>query len=120
MATRELPAETPGAVANGRVPQDLRFPAHLGAHAISRQEVAAAVVDEAAQATDATSGASRRLRAEAGSGTPALVAITGYGQSADKLRAATAGFTEHLVKPVDLNTVLDVVGRLMRDARPDP
>ncbi|HZR10822.1 MAG TPA: ATP-binding protein [Myxococcales bacterium] len=53
-----------------------------------------------------------RLRAEAGSGMPALVAITGYGQSADKQRAETAGFSEHLVKPVDLNTVLAVVGRL--------
>lgn len=53
-----------------------------------------------------------RLREEAGPGMPALVAITGYGQSADKLRAATAGFSEHLVKPVDLNTVAAVVGRL--------
>jgi CheY-like chemotaxis protein len=59
-----------------------------------------------------------RLRAEAGPGAPALVAITGYGQSADKLRAATAGFSEHLVKPVDLGTVLAVVGRLARHPEP--
>jgi CheY-like chemotaxis protein len=58
-----------------------------------------------------------RLRAEAGPGMPALVAITGYGQSADRQRAETAGFSEHLVKPVDLNTVLAVVWRLTREPR---
>jgi CheY-like chemotaxis protein len=55
-----------------------------------------------------------RLRAETGPRMPALVAITGYGQNADKVRASTAGFCEHLVKPVDLDTVLDVLGRLTR------
>ncbi|MBC8073294.1 MAG: response regulator [Deltaproteobacteria bacterium] len=32
-----------------------------------------------------------------------LVALTGYGQTSDKLRAETAGFDVHLVKPVDLS-----------------
>ena len=30
-----------------------------------------------------------------------LVAITGYGQEADRLRTREAGFAAHLVKPVD-------------------
>jgi CheY-like chemotaxis protein len=30
-----------------------------------------------------------------------LVAITGYGQPSDRQRALSAGFHEHLVKPVD-------------------
>lgn len=34
-----------------------------------------------------------------------LVAITGYGQEQDRARSAEAGFTEHLVKPVDLEQV---------------
>jgi CheY-like chemotaxis protein len=52
-----------------------------------------------------------RLRAEE-LGQLRLVAITGYGQDADKARARDAGFDEHLVKPVDLDRVLDVVTRL--------
>jgi CheY-like chemotaxis protein len=53
-----------------------------------------------------------RLRAEMELGQLRLVAITGYGQDADKARARDAGFDEHLVKPVDLDRVLDVVTRL--------
>jgi CheY-like chemotaxis protein len=42
-----------------------------------------------------------RIRAKhAGRGIQ-LVAITGYGQEADRLRARSAGFAHHLVKPVD-------------------
>ncbi len=33
------------------------------------------------------------------------VAITGYGQAADRCRTTAAGFDEHLVKPVDLEAV---------------
>jgi CheY-like chemotaxis protein len=35
-----------------------------------------------------------------------LVALTGYGQEADKLRSEQAGFERHLVKPVDAGLVL--------------
>ena len=42
-----------------------------------------------------------RLRAVPELGTAPLVAITGYGQAADRQRARSAGFTEHLVKPLD-------------------
>ena len=30
-----------------------------------------------------------------------LIAVTGYGQPADRARSAAAGFDHHLVKPVD-------------------
>jgi PAS domain S-box-containing protein len=40
-----------------------------------------------------------------------LVAITGYGQPADRERSRMAGFNDHLVKPVDLDRVLDVLQR---------
>ena len=30
-----------------------------------------------------------------------IIALTGWGQEADKVRAMDAGFTHHLVKPVD-------------------
>ncbi len=41
-----------------------------------------------------------------------LVAVSGYGQSMDRERSRVAGFDDHLVKPVDLQTVDAVVARL--------
>jgi CheY-like chemotaxis protein len=46
----------------------------------------------------------RRLRASA-EGT-LLVALTGYGQRADRERATAAGFDHHIVKPVDPDALL--------------
>jgi signal transduction histidine kinase len=43
----------------------------------------------------------RRLRAMAPDENPTIVALTGYGQPADRDRAASAGFDEFLVKPVE-------------------
>ena len=51
----------------------------------------------------------RAVRAEYGSDVT-LIAMTGYGQPTDRLRAVAAGFDSHLVKPVsidDLVTLLD-------------
>ncbi|CAG1017361.1 two-component system, sensor histidine kinase ChiS [Burkholderiaceae bacterium] len=42
----------------------------------------------------------RRLRAQRGDAVR-LIAITGWGQAADRLRAREAGFDVHLVKPID-------------------
>jgi CheY-like chemotaxis protein/anti-sigma regulatory factor (Ser/Thr protein kinase) len=36
---------------------------------------------------------------------PVVIALTGWGQDADKRRSADAGFDFHLVKPVDLNAL---------------
>jgi CheY-like chemotaxis protein len=35
-----------------------------------------------------------------------MIAVTGYGQVADKVRAHEAGFDAHLVKPVDLDVLV--------------
>ena len=44
---------------------------------------------------------------QSGSRAPArLIAVTGYGQMRDRLRALAAGFDQHLVKPVDLKVLL--------------
>jgi signal transduction histidine kinase len=43
----------------------------------------------------------RRLRADAGTAGCVLVAVTGWGQENDRMRAREAGFDRHLVKPVD-------------------
>jgi PAS domain S-box-containing protein len=42
----------------------------------------------------------RALRADASAATSVLVAVTGWGQEADKERAKEAGFTYHFVKPI--------------------
>jgi PAS domain S-box-containing protein len=49
------------------------------------------------------------LREQLGANCPVLIAITGYGQERDRRRSAEAGFALHLVKPVQLATVLDAV-----------
>ena len=43
-----------------------------------------------------------RLRDRFGSVRPALVALTGYGQEEDLARSRSVGFDDHLVKPVSL------------------
>ena len=41
-----------------------------------------------------------------------LVALTGYGQEEDRRRAIQAGFERHLVKPVDLTQILELLPNL--------
>ena len=55
----------------------------------------------------------RRLRRLAGWEQTPLVAVTGYGQESDKQLARAAGFTQHLVKPIDL-AALDQILQLLR------
>jgi PAS domain S-box-containing protein len=51
-------------------------------------------------------GVARALRQNPGTRAARLIAVTGYGQPADRERALEAGFDEHLVKPVDPETLL--------------
>jgi CheY-like chemotaxis protein len=58
--------------------------------------------------------AARRIRALHPEGEIVLIALTGWGQYADKARAADAGFDYHFVKPLqieDLVACLEGVGR---------
>lgn len=43
----------------------------------------------------------RRIRAQTASTGVTLIALTGWGQDADKARAAQAGFDHHFTKPVE-------------------
>jgi CheY-like chemotaxis protein len=47
----------------------------------------------------------RRLREQTACADVRLVAITGYGQEADRRRSEAAGFDAHLVKPVQVERV---------------
>jgi len=42
-----------------------------------------------------------RIRHEAWGGKMLLIAVTGWGQEADKRRALAAGFDHHLTKPIE-------------------
>lgn len=52
----------------------------------------------------------RRLRQIAGMDKALLIAVTGYGQESDRLKALEAGFDHHMVKPVDAGRLLRIVG----------
>lgn len=45
----------------------------------------------------------RQIRQRFGPGRPCLIALTGYGQAADRRRAADAGFNAHLTKPLKVS-----------------
>jgi CheY-like chemotaxis protein len=51
----------------------------------------------------------RRIRAESWGRDAVLVALTGWGQDADRKRSREAGFDMHLVKPVDPATICDML-----------
>jgi CheY-like chemotaxis protein len=54
----------------------------------------------------------QRMREELGARAPILIAVTGYGQEADRERTRRAGFAHHLVKPIEL----DELGALLASA----
>ena len=58
----------------------------------------------------------RRLRELGGLERIKLVAITGYGQDSDHERSAAAGFNGHLVKPVNLQAVQQLITKLKSSA----
>ena len=57
----------------------------------------------------------RRMRARPWAADTQIVAVTGWGQEADRQRAKEAGFHRHLVKPVDL----EALRQIMADACAD-
>lgn len=50
--------------------------------------------------------AARMIRQQEGGKNMTLIALTGWGQTADKDRAGQAGFDHHLVKPVDYDQLM--------------
>jgi signal transduction histidine kinase len=54
----------------------------------------------------------RRIRAQAWGKRITLVALTGWGQDSDRRRSQEAGFDSHLVKPLDLDKLSQLLARL--------
>lgn len=55
----------------------------------------------------------RRLKENPASQSIPLIALTGYGQSSDRELATRAGFSAHLVKPVDLDDILRTIDEVL-------
>jgi CheY-like chemotaxis protein len=58
----------------------------------------------------------RRLRKHPELKEVKLIAVTGYGQDADRLQSQEAGFDYHLVKPVDAQKLQDLLVALMKSS----
>jgi CheY-like chemotaxis protein len=61
--------------------------------------------------------ACRRIREQPWSRDTMIVALTGWGQEEDRRQAEEAGFSRHLVKPVDPNTIRELLAELKPPAR---
>ncbi len=48
---------------------------------------------------------------------PVLVALSGYSQADDRRRSEASGFAYHLVKPLDIDVLLEVLEKLIPDER---
>lgn len=53
--------------------------------------------------------AAREIREACPGGAPVLIAVTGWGERADRARAMAAGFDHHFAKPVDPQRVLQLI-----------
>lgn len=51
----------------------------------------------------------QRIRSKQDIRQPTLIALTGWGQTADKLLAKEAGFDKHLTKPIDVEVLKDIL-----------
>jgi CheY-like chemotaxis protein/anti-sigma regulatory factor (Ser/Thr protein kinase) len=59
----------------------------------------------------------RRIREQSPEAPPVLIAVSGWGQEEDKRKSLAAGFSLHLVKPVDYRTIQDAMSRLRQERR---
>jgi CheY-like chemotaxis protein len=57
------------------------------------------------------------LRQEPWGGNITLIALTGWGQESDRLKAMDAGFDRHLTKPVDPDTLEQLMGSAPRNGK---
>jgi signal transduction histidine kinase/ActR/RegA family two-component response regulator len=76
--------------------------------ALERFQPSVAVVDIGMPVMDGYELAAR-IRTQHGGARVYLLALTGYGQPADRARGSAAGFDGHLVKPVDLAHLLRLI-----------
>jgi CheY-like chemotaxis protein len=81
---------------------------HEAVQAILRERPPLAVIDIGLPGLNGYEVA-QRIRAELGKDVTRMVALTGYGQPGDREKAMASGFDEHLVKPVDMDRLMQVI-----------
>lgn len=86
-----------------------------GLDLILKRRPAAAIVDVGLPGIDGFEIA-RRVRADKSCDT-FLVALTGYGRAVDRARALASGFDEHIVKPVNPDVLVRLLGRKRQNER---
>ena len=59
----------------------------------------------------------KRISASPAAGEPLLVAVTGWGEKADRARSREAGFAYHLTKPVDFDALASLLSTAARRAQ---
>jgi two-component system, sensor histidine kinase len=79
-----------------------------GVELISRCRPDLAIVDIGLPKLDGY-GVATEVRRRLGKGQTRLVAVSGYGQEADRKRSMEVGFDAHLVKPVDVDSILHLL-----------
>jgi CheY-like chemotaxis protein len=57
----------------------------------------------------------KALRAHSRTSKTSIVALTGYGQQGDIRKTREAGFNHHLVKPVDMKKISDILAKEMQN-----
>lgn len=62
----------------------------------------------------------RRIRQSPQGQDVLLVALTGYGQESDRLRAQEAGFDRHLVKPAGVDALTELLRHARQNSAPPP
>ena len=62
----------------------------------------------------------RRLRADEQSRDMMLIALSGWGRDDDRRRTSEAGFDHHLVKPLDIDALVELLAATDFDARVAP
>jgi signal transduction histidine kinase len=60
----------------------------------------------------------RRIREQAGGAGRTVVAVTGWGQPQDVQSARDAGFDRHMVKPLDVNVLMELISATSPEGRP--
>jgi CheY-like chemotaxis protein len=83
---------------------------------LSRCQPEVAIIDIGLPGYDGYEVARHVRRADGGDAVY-LIALTGYGQPQDKQRAEDAGFDLHIVKPVDLDRLTEVIANAGRNVR---
>jgi signal transduction histidine kinase len=79
-----------------------------GVELISRSKPDLALVDIGLPKLDGY-GVATEVRRRLGNGHIRLVAVSGFGQESDRQRSFEVGFDDHLVKPVDVDSILNLL-----------